>query len=42
MDSPFVRDEAALRHGIGVEVETTDQAEAYAALPTWEPGAPAV
>lgn len=38
----FVRDEVALRHGIGVEVETDDQAEAYRALPKWEPGAPAV
>jgi uncharacterized cupin superfamily protein len=38
----FVRDEVALRHGIGVEVETTDQAEAYAALPKWQPGTPAV
>jgi uncharacterized cupin superfamily protein len=27
----FVRDETALRHGIGVEVETSDQAEAYRA-----------
>lgn len=34
----FVRDDAALRHGIGVEVETTDQKEAYATLPKWQPG----
>ena len=36
----FVRDDAALRHGIGVEVETADQTEAYASLPNWEPGKP--
>ena len=35
----FVRDELALRHGVGVEVETSDQAEAYAALPKWQPAA---
>ena len=38
----FVRDEVALRHGIGVEVETSDQTEAYRTLPKWEPGTPAV
>ncbi|HET7744289.1 MAG TPA: cupin domain-containing protein [Gaiellaceae bacterium] len=38
----FVRDEVALRNGIGVEVETSDQAEAYRELPKWEPGTPAV
>jgi hypothetical protein len=37
-----VRDEIALRHGIGVEVETSDQAEAYRALPRWRPGSPAL
>lgn len=38
----FVRDDAALRNGIGVEVETSDQAEAYSALPKWQPAEPAV
>jgi uncharacterized cupin superfamily protein len=38
----FVRDDIALRHGIGVEVETSDQTEAYRTLPKWEPGTPAV
>jgi len=30
-------DEAALRHGAGVEQETTDQKQAYARLPKREP-----
>jgi quercetin dioxygenase-like cupin family protein len=34
----YVRDEVARRHGMGVEVETTEPAEAYASLPRWEPG----
>jgi hypothetical protein len=34
----FVRDELALQHHIGVEVETSDQNEAYASLPKWRPG----
>jgi len=38
----FVRDELALQHGIGVEVETSDQNEAYASLPKWQPGTPAI
>jgi hypothetical protein len=38
----FVRDEVALRHGIGVDGETADQADAYAALPEWQPGTPAI
>jgi uncharacterized cupin superfamily protein len=38
----FVRDELALQHGIGVEVETSDQNEAYASLPEWQPGTPAI
>lgn len=38
----FVRDDVALQHGIGVEVETSDQSEAYAALPKWQPATPAI
>jgi uncharacterized cupin superfamily protein len=38
----YPRDDAALRHGIGVEVETSDQSEAYASLPKWEPSEPAL
>jgi hypothetical protein len=32
--------ELALRHGAGVEKETTSPAEAYASLPKWKPGPP--
>ena len=32
--------ELALRHGVGVEVETTRSAEAYAPFPKWQPGRP--
>ena len=32
-------DEIALRHGVGVEAETTDAAEAYARFPKYRPGA---
>ena len=33
----YTVDEAALRHGVGVDRETTDAEEAYARLPTREP-----
>ena len=33
----YTVDEAALRHGAGVEQETTDPAEAYARFPAREP-----
>jgi len=36
----YPRSELALRHGAGVEAETTSPAEAYAPLPRWRPGAP--
>ena len=36
----YVRDELAIRHGVGVEVETTEPKEAYADRPKWEPGVP--
>ena len=36
----YPRSEAALRHGAGVEVETSKPAEAYAPFPSWEPGRP--
>jgi hypothetical protein len=32
--------EVALRHGAGVETETTVPAEAYAPFPKWRPGRP--
>jgi uncharacterized cupin superfamily protein len=34
----YVRNERALKHGVGVETETTVPAEAYAGLPKWLPG----
>jgi uncharacterized cupin superfamily protein len=34
----YVRNELALRHGVGVEEETTDPAVAYARFPKWVPG----
>jgi uncharacterized cupin superfamily protein len=37
----YPRSELALRHGAGVEVETTRSAEAYAPFPKWQPGPPA-
>jgi uncharacterized cupin superfamily protein len=37
----YPRAEIALRHGAGVEVETTSPAEAYAPFPAWRPGPPA-
>jgi uncharacterized cupin superfamily protein len=36
----YPRNELALRHGVGVEQETTDPKEAYAGLPRWEPSPP--
>jgi len=36
----YPRSELALRHGAGVEAETTVPAEAYAPVPKWEPGRP--
>src|SRR5438132_1824775 len=37
----YVRSELALRHGVGVETETSVSAEAYASFPKWQPGPPA-
>ena len=37
----YPRSELALRHGAGVETETTTPAEAYAPFPKWQPGRPA-
>ncbi|HEX6699139.1 MAG TPA: cupin domain-containing protein [Gaiellaceae bacterium] len=39
-DVVFPRDETALRHGAGVETETTKSREAYARFPQWQPGRP--
>ena len=36
----YVRNELAIRHGVGVEKETTVSAEAYAPFPKWQPGPP--
>jgi quercetin dioxygenase-like cupin family protein len=36
----YVRNEVALRHGVGVETETPSSAEAYAPFPKWQPGPP--
>jgi uncharacterized cupin superfamily protein len=36
----YPRLELALRHGVGVETETTSPAEAYAPFPKWQPGPP--
>lgn len=36
----YPRSELALRHGAGVERETTAPAEAYAPFPSWRPGRP--
>jgi uncharacterized cupin superfamily protein len=36
----YPRSELALRHGAGVEVETSSPAEAYAPFPRWHPGPP--
>ena len=37
----YPRTEAALRHGAGVEAETSTPREAYAPFPKWQPGPPA-
>jgi quercetin dioxygenase-like cupin family protein len=37
----YPRSELALRHGAGVEAETSLPAEAYAPFPKWQPGPPA-
>jgi hypothetical protein len=34
----YPRSELALRHGAGVEKETTPPNEAYATFPKWQPG----
>jgi uncharacterized cupin superfamily protein len=36
----YPRNELALKHGVGVEVETTEPKEAYAGLPRFEPSPP--
>jgi uncharacterized cupin superfamily protein len=36
----YPRSEAALRHGAGVESETSESAEAYAPFAKWQPGPP--
>jgi uncharacterized cupin superfamily protein len=36
----YARSELALRHGAGVETETTSPPEAYAPFPKWQPGRP--
>jgi uncharacterized cupin superfamily protein len=36
----YTRDEAALRHGAGVETETPDPKQAYAPYPKWRKGPP--
>ncbi len=36
----YPRSEPGLRHGVGVETETTVSAEAYAPFPKWQPGPP--
>ena len=36
----YPRSELALRHGAGVEAQTTLPAEAYAPFPKWQPGPP--
>jgi uncharacterized cupin superfamily protein len=36
----YPRSDLALKHGAGVEQETTSPAEAYAPYPKWEPGKP--
>jgi uncharacterized cupin superfamily protein len=36
----YPRSELALRHGAGVEQETSEPREAYAPFPAWKPGPP--
>ena len=40
-DTVYVRSELALRHGAGVERETSSSSEAYAPFGRWRPGRPA-
>jgi uncharacterized cupin superfamily protein len=37
----YTHSEAALRHGAGVEAETSVSREAHAPFPKWQPGPPA-
>ena len=39
-DTLYVRSELAMRHGAGVETETSDSDEAYAPFSRWTPGRP--
>jgi uncharacterized cupin superfamily protein len=39
-DTVYVRNELAIRHGVGVEEETRVSAKAYAPFPKWQPGRP--
>ena len=39
-DTVYVRSDVAIRHGAGVETETSASKEAYAPYPGWRPGAP--
>jgi quercetin dioxygenase-like cupin family protein len=39
-DTVYVRNELAIRHGVGLEVATSSSAEAYAPFPKWQPGPP--
>jgi uncharacterized cupin superfamily protein len=39
-ETVYPRNELALRHGAGVEAETTEPAEAYAPFPKWQQGPP--
>jgi hypothetical protein len=39
-DTVYVRNELALRLGVGVEEETTVSAEPYAPFPKWQRGRP--
>jgi uncharacterized cupin superfamily protein len=36
----YARSDAALRHGAGVEADTSQSREAYAPFPKWQPGPP--
>ena len=36
----YARNATALRHGAGVEADTTESREAYAPFPKWKPGPP--
>ena len=40
-DTVYTRSETALRHGAGVERETSDAREAYAPFGRWRDGQPA-